>query len=78
VVARLASLQSERLRRDLAPIYQFVACRRGRHRDAQVMADDLVASELGDAYPEVAICEVCGRAIQWPYGRPTLVRPQDD
>jgi hypothetical protein len=71
-------LWAERLRRDLAPIYRFAACRRGRHRDAQVMAEDLVGSELGDAYPEVAICEVCGRASQWPYGRPTLVRPQDE
>jgi hypothetical protein len=71
-------LWAERLRRDLAPIYQFTACWRGRHRDAHVMADDLVgSSELGDAYPEVAICEVCGRAIQWPCGRPTLVRTQE-
>jgi hypothetical protein len=65
-------LWAERLRRDLAPIYQFVACRRGRHRDAHVMADDLVGSELGDDYPEVAICEVCGRAVDWPHGTPTL------
>jgi hypothetical protein len=35
-------LWDERLRRNLAPIYQLVACRRGRHRDAQVMADDLI------------------------------------
>jgi hypothetical protein len=65
-------LWAERLRRDLAPIYQFVACRRGRHHDAQVMADELVGSDLGDAYPEVAICEVCGRAVDWPNGTPTL------
>ncbi|HZB60975.1 MAG TPA: hypothetical protein VFA73_17475, partial [Actinomycetota bacterium] len=65
-------LWTERLRRDLAPIYQLVACRRGRHRDAQVMADALIGSDLGDAYPEVAICEVCGRAVDWPYGIPTL------
>jgi hypothetical protein len=65
-------LWAERLRRDLAPIYQFVACRRGRHRDAQVMADELVGSELGGQYPVVAICEVCGRAVHWPNGVPNL------
>jgi hypothetical protein len=65
-------LWTERLRRDLAPIYQILACRRGRHRDAQVMADELVGSDLGDAYPEVAICEVCGRAVHWPNGVPNL------
>jgi hypothetical protein len=64
----LQLLWAERLRRDLAPIYQLVACRRGRHRDAQVMADDLVGHDLGDAYPEVAICEVCGRTVHWPNG----------
>jgi hypothetical protein len=32
------------------------------------MADELVGSELGDAYPEVAICEVCGRTVHWPNG----------
>lgn len=65
-------LWTERLRRDLAPIYRAVACRRGRHRDAQVMADELIASELGDSYPEAAICEICGRAVDWPNGTPTL------
>jgi hypothetical protein len=60
----------ERLRRDLALIVQFVACRHGCHRDVQVMADDLIGSDLGDAYPEVAICEVCGRAVHWPNGIP--------
>jgi hypothetical protein len=63
-------LWTEQLRRDLAPIYQFVACRRGRHHDAHLMADDLIGSELGDQYPEVAICEVCGRAVDWPNGTP--------
>jgi hypothetical protein len=63
---------TERLRRDLGPIYQFLGCRRGRHRDAQVMADELIGSDLGDAYPEVAICEVCGRAVHWPNGVPNL------
>jgi hypothetical protein len=65
-------LLAERLRRDLAPIYRLLACRRGRHHDAHLMADDLIGSELGDTYPEVAICEVCGRAVAWPNGRPTL------
>jgi hypothetical protein len=63
-------LWTERLCRDLAPIYRLVACRHGRHRDAHVMADNLVGSEIGDAYPEVAICEVCGRAVDWPNGTP--------
>jgi hypothetical protein len=61
-------LWADRLRRDLAPIYRLVACRRGRHRDAQIMADELIGSDLADAYPEVAICEVCGRAVHWPNG----------
>jgi hypothetical protein len=65
-------LWTERLRRDLAPIYQLLACRRGRHHDAHVTADDLIGSQLGDTYPELAICEVCGRAIDWPNGIPTL------
>jgi hypothetical protein len=65
-------LWTERLRRDLAPIDQLVGCRRGRHRDAQVLADELIGSDLGDAYPEVAICEVCGRAVHWPNGVPNL------
>jgi hypothetical protein len=61
-----------RLRRDLAPIYRLVACRRGRHRDAHVIADDLLGSTLADDFPEVAICEVCGRAVHWPNGVPSL------
>ena len=65
-------LWADRLRRDLAPIYRLVACRRGRHRDAQVMADELIGSDLAYAYPEVAICEVCGRAVHWPNGVPNL------
>jgi hypothetical protein len=68
-------LWTDRLRRDLAPIYRLVACRRGRHRDAHIVADDLVGSALGDDYREVAICEVCGRAIQWPNGRPIVAGP---
>ncbi len=51
-------LWTERLRRDLAPIYQLATCRRGRHRDAYLVADDLVGGLLGDDYPEVAICEL--------------------
>jgi hypothetical protein len=68
-------LWAERLRRDLAPMFRFLDCRHGRHRDALVMADALVGSELGDAYPELAICEVCGRAIHWPNGTPTVAGP---
>jgi hypothetical protein len=68
-------LWTHRLRRDLAPIYRLASCRRGHHRDAQVLADDLLGSMLADDYPELAICEVCGRAVQWPNGTPALVRP---
>jgi hypothetical protein len=38
------------------------------------MADELIGSELANEYPEVAICEVCGRAVHWPNGTPTLQR----
>lgn len=65
-------LWAQRLRRDLDPIYQLVACRRGRHRDAHLLADDLVGSPLADDYPELAVCEICGRAIEWPNGRPRI------
>jgi hypothetical protein len=65
---------TERVRRDLALIYRVVGCRRGRHRDAHVMADELIGSPLGDEYPELAVCEVCGRAVEWPNGTPTLLR----
>jgi hypothetical protein len=67
-------LWEQRLRRDLAPIYRLVACRRGRHHDAHLLADDLVGSPLGDDYPELAVCEVCGRAVEWPNGMPDLLR----
>jgi hypothetical protein len=67
-------LWAERVRRDLAPIYRLLACRRGRHRDAHLMADELVGSPLGQDYPAAAICEVCGRAVAWPNGTPTLLR----
>ena len=67
-------LWEQRLRRELAPIYRLVACRQGRHRDAHLLADDLVGSPLGDDYPELAVCEVCGRAVEWPNGMPTMVR----
>src|SRR5215211_2376088 len=63
VHAGWALLWAERLRRDLDPIYRLVACRRGRHRDAHLLADDLVGSQLADDYPELAVCEVCGRAV---------------
>jgi hypothetical protein len=71
-------LWEERLRRDIAPIYRLLGCSRGRHRDAELLADDLVGSDLGDDYPEMAICEVCGRAIAWPNGMPTLVRRESE
>jgi hypothetical protein len=63
-------LWAERLRRDLDPIYRLVACRRGRHRDAHLLADDLIGSPLAHDYPELAVCEVCGRAVEWPNGIP--------
>jgi hypothetical protein len=66
-------LWGERLRRDLGPIYRLLACRRGRHRDAHLLADDLIGSALGNDYPELAVCEVCGRAVEWPNGTPPLV-----
>ena len=50
----------ERLPRELAPIYRLVACRHGRHRDARVMADDLIGSELGPP-PERWTPGLCGR-----------------
>ncbi len=65
-------LWAQRLRRDLDPIYRLVACWRGRHRDAHVLADDLVGSPLADDYPELAICEVCGRVVEWPNGKPNI------
>jgi hypothetical protein len=71
-------LWKQRLRRDLDPMYRLVACRRGRHRDALLVSDDLAGSPLGDDYPELAICEVCGRAVEWPNGKPTLVRREQE
>jgi hypothetical protein len=71
-------LWEQRLRRDLDPMYRLVACRRGRHRDALLMSDDLAGSSLGDDYPELAVCEVCGRAVEWPNGRPTLARREQE
>jgi len=65
-------LWAERVRRDLDPIYRLVACRRGRHRDAHLLADGLVGSPLADDYPELAVCEICGRAVEWPNGRPSI------
>jgi hypothetical protein len=67
-------LWRQRLRRDIAPILRLVACRRGRHHDAHLLADDLVGSPLGDDYPELAVCDVCGRAVEWPNGAPGLLR----
>ena len=71
-------LWAERLRRDLAPIYRHVACRHGRHRDVHLMADDLIGSALGEDYPQAAICEVCGRIVEWPNGRPILVSREQE
>jgi len=71
-------LWTQRLRRDLAPIYRLIGCRRGRHHDAHLLADDLVGSPLGDDYPELAVCEVCGRAVEWPNGMPALVRREQE
>jgi hypothetical protein len=56
-------LWAERVRRDLDPIYRLVACRRGRHRDAYLLADE---------YPELAVCEVCDRVVEWPHGKPSM------
>jgi len=63
-------LWTHRLRRDLDPIYRLIACRRGRHREAHVLADALVGTMLAQDYPEAAICEVCGRIVEWPNGTP--------
>jgi hypothetical protein len=60
------------MRRDLDPIYRLVAGRRGRHRDAHMLGDDLIGSQLADDYPELAVCEVCGRAVDWPTGKPSI------
>jgi hypothetical protein len=62
----------------LDPMYRLDACRRGRHRDALLISDDLAGSPLGDDYPELAVCEVCGRAVEWPNGKPTLVRREQE
>jgi hypothetical protein len=67
-----ALLWTERLRRDLDLIYRLAACRRGRHRDAHLLADDLIGSPLAHDYPELAVCEVCGRAVDWPNGKPSV------
>jgi hypothetical protein len=71
-------LWKQRLRRDLDPMYRLVPCRRGRHRDTLLISDDLAGSPLGDDYPELAVCEVCGRAVEWPNGKPTLVRREQE
>jgi hypothetical protein len=65
-------LWAERVRRDLDPIYRLVACRRGRHRDAYLLADDLIGSHLADENPELAVCEVCDRVVEWPHGKPSI------
>jgi hypothetical protein len=47
---------------------------RGRHHYDQVLADSLVGSELGDAYPERDICERYGHGVSWPNGPLSLDR----
>lgn len=69
-------LWTERLRRDLDPVFRLVVCRRGLHRDAYLMDDDLIGSTLADVYPRAAICLVCGRTIEWPHGELTPDSPQ--
>jgi hypothetical protein len=71
-------LWTQRLRRDLDPIYRLIACRRGRHRDAHLLADALVGSTLAEDFPEAAICEVCGRIVDWPNGTLTPARRSDE
>jgi hypothetical protein len=56
------------------PLQRRIGCPRGRHRYAQVLADELVGADLGFDYPEVAICELCGDAVEWPNGTPDLHR----
>jgi hypothetical protein len=56
---------------------------RGRHRYAHLLADQLLGSQLGDDYPELAICALCGHAVRWPNGVPSLggigrLRPRRD
>jgi hypothetical protein len=65
-------LWAQWVRRDLDPIHRLVVCRRGRHRNAHMLADDFVGGPLADAYPESAVCEVCGRVVEWPNGRPNI------
>jgi hypothetical protein len=61
------------LERRLAdPLQRKLSCPRGRHRYAHLLADELVGSQLGDDYPELAICERCGHAVPWPNGMPDL------
>jgi hypothetical protein len=58
------------------PIYRVAAGWRGCHRDVLLLVDELVGSPLGDDYPELAVCEVCGRVVEWPNGTPTLLRDE--
>jgi hypothetical protein len=37
------------------PVQRKIGCPRGHHRDAHVLADALVGSQLGDDYPELAL-----------------------
>jgi hypothetical protein len=70
---RWASLWTYTLRPLLAdPILRRISCPRSRHRYAHVLADSLVGSQLGDDYPELALCARCGQAVAWPNGQPQL------
>jgi hypothetical protein len=51
-------------------MYRVLACRRGRHRDALLVSDDLAGGSFGDDYSELVVCELCGRAVEWPNGKP--------
>jgi len=41
-----------------------------------VLADELVGADLGLNYPEAAICELSGDAVEWPNGTPALHRDE--
>jgi hypothetical protein len=67
---RWRSLSASTVRPRLVdPVQHKIGCPRGRHRDAQVLADGLVGSQLGDDDPALALCERCGNAVAWPNGQ---------
>jgi hypothetical protein len=70
---RWQSLRTSMLRPLLVdPVQRRIGCPRGRHRDAQVLAEALVGSRLGDDFPALALCARCGHAVAWPNGQPQL------